>query len=122
MNRWNSTVNKLDVSAPNGNTITSSCPDASCAVANLDMQYIMAIGKGAATTFTYMDGGIWDHFLMWVYAAVGSATPQDVHSISYGSHEISVDELTMHRCDAAQVALFSSCSLMLSRAHIENNP
>lgn len=59
-----------------------------CGEANLDVQYIIAVGQGVPTTYWYEDSS--DSFLAWIQAVAATENPPLVHSISYGAVE---DEL-----------------------------
>jgi len=73
-----------NVIGPNDPTQCSSNPD-NCGEANLDVQYILAIAQGAATTYWSINQNAEDPFLDWVVALANTTNPPVVHSISYGS-------------------------------------
>jgi tripeptidyl-peptidase-1 len=64
----------------------------SCVEANLDVQYIMALAPGAATTFWSIATTSQDPFLDWIEALSSASDPPLIHSISYGSIESELDK------------------------------
>eukprot|EP01040_Poterioochromonas_malhamensis_P001127 gene1128-1196_t len=70
-----------------GQVTSSTCPsDDYCDEANLDFQYIMAIGRSVATTSIYFDSG----WLPIIQNLTSWNSPPKVISISYGSYETSM--------------------------------
>jgi tripeptidyl-peptidase-1 len=63
----------------------------SCIEANLDVEYIMAMSPGAATTFWGIATTSQDPFLDWIEAVAASSDAPLIHSISYGSIESELD-------------------------------
>ncbi|KAL6080160.1 Prokumamolisin, activation domain containing protein [Balamuthia mandrillaris] len=72
------------VIGPNNPNACESDPD-TCAEANLDVQYMMAIAQEATTTYWSIDASAQDPFLDWILALYKTSNPPLVHSISYGS-------------------------------------
>lgn len=67
-----------------GQVTSSTCPSADyCDEANLDFQYIMAVGRSVATTSIYFDSG----WLPIIQNLTSWNSPPKVISISYGSYE-----------------------------------
>jgi tripeptidyl-peptidase-1 len=75
--------------------------------ANLDSQYITALGRGVGTTFVYLDGSAENPFTNWlVWAANASdATLPRVHSLSLGAAENEVGDAIMGRMNTEMAAL-----------------
>ena len=72
------------------------------AEAELDVQYISAIGRNVSTWFvsisTYANHGQED-FLSWIVGQVNTTDSPWVHSASYGDNEQSIEEDYLSRCD-----------------------
>jgi len=75
---------------PDESYLCSILPN-SCVEANLDVQYIMAMAPGAATTFWAITSSSQDPFLDWIEALSAYSDPPLIHSISYGSIESELD-------------------------------
>eukprot|EP00474_Spongospora_subterranea_P008696 CRZ09154.1 hypothetical protein [Spongospora subterranea] len=88
---------------PNDDSACASNPD-SCGEANLDVEYMMALGR---TTRKNIDTVFWsisqdseDPFMDWVIAVGNDPSPPLVHSISYGGGESGIDPAPMKRFTA----------------------
>lgn len=74
----------VDIGGFESDTICAGDPN-TCAEANLDVQYMIAISQGTPTTYWYEPAA--DSFLAWITAVADSDSPPLVNSISYGSTE-----------------------------------
>jgi tripeptidyl-peptidase-1 len=80
-----------DVIGGHDDDATCSDDPNSCAEANLDVQYLMAVSQLSPTTYWYVDNQI-DPFLAWILAVADTENPPLVHSISYGGVEKAMSE------------------------------
>jgi tripeptidyl-peptidase I len=76
-----------DIGGYESDSVCTSDPN-SCAEANLDVQYLIAVSQVTPTTYWYE--GATDSFLAWIKAVADTTNPPLVHSISYGSIETSL--------------------------------
>jgi tripeptidyl-peptidase-1 len=74
-----------DIGGHESDYICTTSPN-SCAEANLDVQYMMAISPLTPTTYWY-EANQNTPFESWIETVAGTANPPLIHSISYGSIE-----------------------------------
>ena len=85
-----------------------------CAEANLDTEYLTAIGTGVPTTYWYNeDSDDCSTFMNWIVDVSDSTSPPHVVTISYGmpEHYLSAHEVTPYQ------SILSLCTLFLSHTH-----
>jgi len=77
--------------SPNAPGVCATQPD-SCGEASLDVQYMMAIARGAPTSVWNVPTDDKEPFLDWIVAVSNMTSPPLVHSVSYGDVEDAREE------------------------------
>jgi tripeptidyl-peptidase-1 len=95
------------VIGPNTPTDCTKNPN-NCAEANLDVQYIMAVAQIAPTTYWSEANSLGDIFYKWIVEVGDYTNPPLVHSISYGSIEDELEDLTQNRFNQEAASLGAS--------------
>lgn len=79
---------------PFPNNSVCSVSLSSCSEATMDIQYMLALGRGIPITYHYDDSGD-GSFYSFLIALSNLANPSKVYSISYGANEIDINQNTL---------------------------